>query len=111
VHAGMGETNGTIKLVNRLSLAGLISTGEPSVHKSHQCRSALFRRVRVPQLSQTKTSLFMSRVCSVALSCKLGSFLFFPGCRAAELPADQAVRRESDGRLQYNTVFKNPFRY
>lgn len=44
----------------RLSRAGLSSTGLEVLHSSHQCRCALSRRFRIPQLSQTKTS-FLTR--------------------------------------------------
>jgi hypothetical protein len=54
----------------RLSLASLISSGEPRVHKSHQCRSALFRRVLMLQLSQIKTSFLITQHCPVALFCE-----------------------------------------
>lgn len=42
----------------RLSFAGRISTGAPSLQMSHQWRLALSWRLRRPHLSQTKTSLF-----------------------------------------------------
>jgi hypothetical protein len=44
----------------RLSRAGLNSTGLDVLHSSHQCLCALSRRFRIPQLSQTKTS-FLTR--------------------------------------------------
>jgi hypothetical protein len=57
--AQSGETSGAIILEIRLSLAGLISSGEPSVHMSHQWRFALLSRVLVPQPSQIKNSFFI----------------------------------------------------
>jgi len=67
----MGEIRGAITVLKvSLSLAGLISSGEPWVHKSHQCRSALLRRVLVLQLSQTKISFFITLHSPVALFCE-----------------------------------------
>src|SRR4051812_10009597 len=47
----------------RLSRAGRGSTGLPVLHSSHQCRWALLRRLRIPQLSQTKTSFLTRTEC------------------------------------------------
>ena len=70
LRAGIGKTAGAILLKIPLSLVGLISSGEPRVHNSHQCRFALLRRVLAPQVSQTKNSVFMRQDCTVALFCK-----------------------------------------
>ncbi|PYL55017.1 MAG: hypothetical protein DMF29_04645 [Verrucomicrobia bacterium] len=48
---------GTLLVVFHLSRVRRISTGEPLVQASHQCRLAVSRRFRTPHTSHSKTSV------------------------------------------------------